>query len=293
MEGKTVVVTGATSGIGEIAACALAQQGARIIFIARDPQRGDALLQRLTSLAPRAEHRMHRADLSQLAEMKRVGAEIARSESRIDVLINNAGAVFGSRELTVDGLERTFATNHLSYFVISNLLAARLRATPAARVVSTASGAHKGATLDWDDLQSQRHYRPFGAYSRSKLMNILFTRVLARRLADAHVTANCFHPGFVATRFGDSSTGLVSVVLKIAKRWALTPEEGARTLVYLASSPEVQESTGQYFYKCRPVAPSTAAQNDADAQKLWEISARLSGLPSDGGVDMSGQITTN
>ena len=207
MDGKTIVATGATSGIGEVAVCDLARRGARIVFVARDPERGAALLQRLKTLAPQSDHRAHLADLSRLSEMKRVATLIAQSESQIDVLINNAGAIFTTRQLTADGLERTFATNHLAYFVLTNLLLGRLRATPGARIVSTASGAHKGAKLDFDDLQSEHHFSGLRAYGRSKLMNILFTRELARRLAGSGVTANCLHPGFVATRFGDSGTG--------------------------------------------------------------------------------------
>ena len=175
-------------------------------------------------------------------------------------------------------MERTFATNHLAYFVLTNLLTGRLRATPGARVVSTASGAHQGAKLDFDDLQSEHHFSSFGAYGRSKLMNILFTRELAHRLAGSGVTANCLHPGFVATRFGDSGSGLMSFGLAIAKRFALTPEQGARTIIYLASSPDVRDVTGQYFYRCQPMTPSTAAQSDEDARRLWDVSAKLAAL---------------
>jgi NAD(P)-dependent dehydrogenase (short-subunit alcohol dehydrogenase family) len=278
MDGKTIVATGATSGIGEVAVCDLARRGARIVFVARDPERSAALLQRLKTLAPKPDHRAHLADLSRLSEMKRVATLIAQSERQIDVLINNAGAIFTQRALTADGFELTFATNHLAYFVLTNLLLGPLRATPGARVVSTASGAHKGAKLDFDDLQSEHHFSGMRAYGRSKLMNILFTRELARRLAGSGVTANCLHPGFVATRFGDSGSGAMRFGLSIAKRFALTPEQGARTIIYLASSPEVRDITGQYFYRCQPMTPSTAAQSDEDARRLWDISAKLAAL---------------
>jgi NAD(P)-dependent dehydrogenase (short-subunit alcohol dehydrogenase family) len=278
MEGKTVVITGATSGIGEVAACRLAQQGARIVFIARDRGRGEETLKRLQAIAPTRNHLAHYANLSRLAEMKRVAEAIAGSEPRIDVLVNNAGAIFPTRQVTGDALEMTFATNHIAYFVVTNLLLERLKATPGARIVCTASDAHKRAKLNFDDLQSEKDFSGLGMYGRSKLMNILFTRELARRLAGTGVTANCFHPGFVATRFGDASGGLSSFAIKAAKKFALTPEEGAQTLIYLASSPEVAGVTGKYFYKCQEATPTAEAQNDADARRLWDVSAELSGL---------------
>jgi NAD(P)-dependent dehydrogenase (short-subunit alcohol dehydrogenase family) len=278
MRGKTVVITGATSGIGEVAACTLAQLGARIVLIARDRARGEHTLKRIEAVAPDLQHVVHYANLSRLAEMKRVAEVIAGSETRIDVLINNAGALFGTRQVTGDALEMTFATNHIAYFVVTNLLLARLQATPGARIVSTASEAHRRAKLDFGDLQSEKGYSGFGMYGRSKLMNILFTRELARRLAGSGVTANCLHPGFVATRFADASGGLTSLMVKGAKKFALTPAEGAKTLIYLASSPEVDGVTGKYFEKCKEATPTAEAQNDADARRLWEISQQLSGL---------------
>ena len=278
MRGKTVVITGATSGIGEVAACTLAQQGARIVLIARDRARGEHTLKRIEAAAPDLHHVVNYANLSRLAEMKRVAEVIAGSEPRIDVLINNAGALFGTRQVTGDALEMTFATNHIAYFVVTNLLLARLQATPGARIVSTASDAHQRAKLDFGDLQMEKNYSGFGMYGRSKLMNILFTRELARRLTGSGVTANCLHPGFVATRFADASGGLTSLMVKGAKKFALTPAEGAKTLIYLASSPEVEGVTGKYFEKCKEATPTTEAQNDADARRLWEISLQLSGL---------------
>jgi NAD(P)-dependent dehydrogenase (short-subunit alcohol dehydrogenase family) len=257
MAGKTVVITGATSGIGEVAAGRLAGKGERIVFIARDRARGEETLKHLRAISGGADHRVHYADLSRLSEMKRVAGEVAASELRIDVLINNAGAMFNTRKLTEDGFEKTFALNHLAYFVITNLLRAK---------------------LDFSDLQSSRHYGGFAVYGRSKLCNILFTRELARRLTRTGITANCFHPGFVATRFGDQSGGVLSLGIRAAKTFALTPEQGAATMVYLASSPDVAEVSGAYFVKCKPATPSREAQNDADARRLWEISAIVSGV---------------
>ncbi|HEY5339187.1 MAG TPA: SDR family oxidoreductase [Rhizomicrobium sp.] len=278
MKDKVVVITGATSGIGEVAADRLAQKGARIVFVARDRERGDATRKHLRAIAGHTDHTVHYADLSKISEMKRVSKEIADSEPQIDVLINNAGAMFGSLQLSADGLEMTFAVNHMAYFVMTNMLLERLKATPGARIVSTASDAHKGNKLNFEDLQSEKSYSSFAVYGRSKLMNILFTRELARRLVGTGVTANCLHPGFVGTRFGDQSGGLMALAIKIAKNFALTPEQGAQTIIYLASSPEVEGRSGGYYAKSRLLAPSREAQNDTDAKRLWDITAKLAGL---------------
>src|ERR1041385_1783629 len=210
MQGKTVVITGAASGIGEVAAIRLAEKGARIVFTARDQARAGDTMTALKKANPAADHAFHLADLSRLSEMKRVGAELAR-EPEIDVLINNAGALFNKRRETEDGLEMTFALNHMAYFVITNLLLPKLK--PGGRIVSVASNAHRGARLDFDDLQTRRGYVGFPVYSKSKLCNILFNRELARRIAGSGVTANALHPGFVATRFGDNSGGVLRRVV--------------------------------------------------------------------------------
>ena len=277
MQGKTVVITGATSGIGEVAAIRLARQGARLLLVARDPRRAERVLARLKSVAPAAAHGVYQADLSRLSEMKRAGAEIAKAEPRIDVLINNAGAFFTARRLTEDGLERTFALNHMAYFVLTCTLIDRLKAAAPSRVVSTASDAHRGARLDFADLQGEKGYDGYKAYGRSKLCNILFTRELARRLAGTGVTANCLHPGFVATRFGDQAGGVMSLVIRAAKLFAISPQKGADTIVHLASSPEAAGSSGGYFYKCQSATPTTEARDDVAAARLWAESARIAG----------------
>jgi NAD(P)-dependent dehydrogenase (short-subunit alcohol dehydrogenase family) len=278
MRGKTVVITGGTSGIGEVAAVALAKMGARIVLVARDLSRGDATLARLRDSAPGIAHTLYCADLLCLAETKRVAAQIAEDESRIDVLINNAGALFGTRRLTEDGLEYTFALNHMAYFVMTEGLRERLSASAPARIINTASAAHQGATFDFDDLQSAKSFGAMRAYGRSKLCNILFTRELARRLHGTGVTANCLHPGFVATRFGDQSGGLISPLVWLAKFSAISPAKGAETIVYLASSPDVAETTGQYFCRSVPTTPSSWAQDDRSALLLWQRSAALAGM---------------
>jgi len=210
MRGKVVVITGATSGIGQVAAERLAGMGARVLLVARDRTRGAASLSRLRERGPGLAHRAHYADLSSVADTKRVAAEIAAAEPRIDVLINNAGALFNTRRVTADGLELTFATNHVAYAVLTHGLRACLMAGAPARVINTASDAHRRARLAFDDLQAARGYSGLKVYGRSKLCNILYTRELARRWAGTGVTANSLHPGFVATRFGDRSGGLLS-----------------------------------------------------------------------------------
>jgi NAD(P)-dependent dehydrogenase (short-subunit alcohol dehydrogenase family) len=278
MKDKVVVITGATSGIGEIAAQRLAAMGARLVLLARNPARGEATIGRLRQIAPGGRYSIYCADLSRLAEMKRVAKEIAAAEPRIDVLINNAGAIFAQRQTTPDGLEMTFATNHMAYFVLTQELRDRLIAAAPARIVSTSSDAHRNARLDFADLQSTRSYSYFGAYSRSKLCNILFTRELARRMAGTGVTANCLHPGFVNTRFGDEGHGVAATLFRLAKKFAISPEQGAETIVYLASSPDVAQITGEYFYKCRPKTPTKEAQDDVVARKLWDESERTAGI---------------
>ncbi|MGA7540020.1 MAG: SDR family NAD(P)-dependent oxidoreductase [Steroidobacteraceae bacterium] len=274
MQGKTVVITGATSGIGAVAARRLAEQGARIVIVARDRQRAQQTLRALHAANPAAAHSAHIADLSRLRDMKQVAAEIAAAESRIDVLINNAGTILARNQLTEDGLEVMFATNHMSYFVITHLLLERLRAVGGgARIVCTASAAHQRGKLDLEHLQNQKGSTGYGT---TKLCNILFTRELARRIGASGVTANCLHPGFVATRFGDSAGGPIRVGLAIAKwLFARSPQEGAKTIVYLASSPEVEGQSGGYYSDCAPAVPSAQAQSDENARRLWELSARI------------------
>ena len=277
MQDRTIVITGATSGIGEVAAIRLAEQGARIVFIARDQARAEVTLAALRKANRAADHRFVVADLSLLSDMKRAAGEIEVLAPAIAVLINNAGALFNKRQETADGLEKTFALNHMSYFTITNLLLPKLK--PGARIVSTASRAHEGATLDFDDLQSHKFKLGFQVYAKSKLCNILFTRELARRIAGTGVTVTCLHPGFVSTRFGDQSGGFMQKLVGLAKALgAISPEEGAKTIVYLAASLDVELVSGEYFDKCKIKTPSKEARNDADAKRLWEISAKIAGV---------------
>jgi NAD(P)-dependent dehydrogenase (short-subunit alcohol dehydrogenase family) len=279
MQGKVVVITGGTSGIGQVAAEKLAAMGARIVLVARSQERGKTALSRLQEIAPGLKHDVHYGDLSRLSEQWRVAKEIAAAEVRIDVLINNAGAMFGERQVTDDGLELTFATNHLAYFVMTHALSERLITSAPSRIINTSSHAHYRATLDFDNLQYEHgSYKVFPAYCRSKLCNILFTRVLARRLAGTGVTTNSLHPGFVNTRFGDESGGRISRIFRFMKLFALTPEKGAETIIYLASSSDGANANGLYFYKCKPVEPSKLAQDDVVAERLWQITAGMAGI---------------
>ena len=279
MHGKVVVITGATSGIGQVAAERLAGMGAHVLLVARDRARGAASLSRLRERGPGLAHRAYYGDLSSVADTKRVAAEIAAAEPRIDVLINNAGALFNTRRVTADGLELTFATNHVAYAVLTHGLRECLVAGAPSRVINTASDAHRGARLAFDDLQAAQGYSGFKVYGRSKLCNILYTRELARRWAGTGVTANSLHPGFVATRFGDQSGGFFSYVVRVAKLFAaISPEKGAETLVYLASSPEVATISGGYFYKCKLAQPTPEAQDDTAARRLWSETERLAGI---------------
>jgi len=256
--------------------------GARLVLVARDRARGEAALRRLAVIGPAADHAIHYADLGRLAEMKRVGPEIAAAEPRIDVLINNAGSLFARRQVTEDGLERTFATNHVAYFALTHYLRERLVASAPSRIVNTASDAHARETIDFADLQLANGYGFRAAYCRSKLANILFTRELARRLAGTGVTANCLHPGFVATGLGQHDNRLLGLLVRPVMRVRAAPAEGGADIIaYLASSPKVADVTGGYFCPGRPPGaerPSIAAQDDASARRLWEETERLAGL---------------
>ncbi len=276
MRSKTVVITGATSGIGEVAAIRLAEQGATIIAVARDAARAEATLEKLRRANPSADHTAHLGDLSRLSEVRRVAREILSMSPAIHVLMNNAGAIFRRREVTTDGLEMTFALNHMAYFVMTAELLPFLM--PGARIINTSSEAHRRADPDLNDLQSEKHYTAWSAYCRSKLNNIHFTRALARRLHGTGITANCLHPGFVATRFGGNMGGVHTLGVNVAMQFAAIPvEEGARTMIYLASSPEVAEISGQYFNKCKVDEPTAAARDDAYGERLWSQSLELAG----------------
>ncbi len=278
MIGKLCVITGGTSGIGLAAAEVLAARGASLALVGRDRARGEAALTQLRKRAAGLAVTVHYADLARMSEVRRLAGELRAAYPGIDVLVNNAGAIFRARQVTQDGLERTFALNHMAYFLLTHLLHDALIAAAPARVVNVASGAHRGAVLDLADLNLKRRYTGWTAYRRSKLANILFTRELARRLAATGVTANCLHPGFVASRFGDNNSGAFRWKIGSAKLFAISPEKGAETVVHLAASPEVAATTGGYFFRSAPATPSAAAQDNETARLLWDESARIAGI---------------
>jgi len=282
MTGKTVIVTGANSGIGLETAVALARAGATTVLTARDQKRGEAALTTVRERSGRDDASLVVFDLAGMSSVRAGAAALLERCARIDVLVNNAGLVLSRRQETEDGLEATFAINHLGPFLLTRLLEDRIRSSAPARIVNVASTAHKGARrgLDFDDLQSTRRYGGMVVYSKSKLANIYFTTELARRLAGTGVTANSLHPGTVATgyaRDGDAA-GILAFGVRVIKPFVLTAEQGARTSVYLASSPDVAESTGQYFVKCRARTPSKVAQDPDAARRLWEKSEELAGI---------------
>jgi NAD(P)-dependent dehydrogenase (short-subunit alcohol dehydrogenase family) len=269
MKGKRVVITGPTKGIGRVTAVELAKKGAEMILVARDEGRAKELATEIGG----AE--VFVADLSSIAEVKRVGDEIAKKYDRIDVLINNAGAINMTREKTVDGLEKTFATNHLAYFVLTDKLLPSLKNAPSARIVSVASEAHRQGKIDFDDLQFEKRWSGMDAYFASKLANILFTIELARRLEGTKVTANSLHPGMINSGFMVNNTGLIALGWKIITPFMKSTETGAKTTIFLASDPSVDGVTGRYFEKCRERKPSRRARDMAAARRLWEISEDL------------------
>jgi NAD(P)-dependent dehydrogenase (short-subunit alcohol dehydrogenase family) len=281
LAGRTCVVTGATSGIGEETALGLARLGARVRMVGRSRERGEASQRRIRAETGSDTVELHLADLASLTEIRRLAEELLEACPRIDVLVNNAGVVNLRRSTTVDGFETTFAVNHLAYFLLTNLLLDRIRASAPARIVNVASHAHRFGALDLDDLQSERRYRAMQTYGRSKSANILFTRELARRLEGTGVTANCVHPGGVGTRLGTHNGGLGRVAMRLARPFLRTPARGAETSIHVATAPELEGVSGRYFARCRETRPSPAATDPATAARLWELSSEMTGVPAD------------
>jgi retinol dehydrogenase-14 len=276
LTGKTVLITGATSGIGFEASVSLAQMGARLVMVGRSPAKTSAKvdLVRKRSGATTVESLL--CDFSSQEQIRRLAGEFRAGHDRLQVLVNNAGAVFAKRTLTEDGIESTFALNHLGYFLLTNLLLDLLVQSAPARVVNVASAAHYNGTMHFEDLGFEHGYKIMRAYARSKLANVLFTRELASRLAGTGVTVNSLHPGAVATNIWNGAPRWIRPVLNLAARWLmLTPVQGAAAIVHLASSSEVEGKTGLYFEKNLPRATSALAGDDAIAKRLWEQSARL------------------
>lgn len=278
MEGKICMVTGGTAGIGLVTARALAERRATVIVVGRNAQKGEAVVRALRARTGNDWIAFQRADLSRQEEVKRLARQFVEEHARLDVLVNNAGAIFNARRVSAEGIEMTLALNHLNYFLLTGLLLDRLRAGAPARIVNVASRAHASAALDLDDLQSTRRYRGWRAYSNSKLANILFTYGLARRLPVEAITVNALHPGFVRSDFGRNNSLLFRLALKVAMLGAIGVEEGAETSIHLAASPEVAGITGRYFVRRRAVASSAASMDVATGEALWAASEALTGF---------------
>lgn len=281
MQGKICMVTGANSGIGKATALGLAQMGAKVVMVARDRARGEAAQNEVKVKSGNNAVDLLVADLSSQQSIRQLVENFKQHYTQLHVLINNAGVFMLTRRETMDGLEMTFAVNYLAPFLLTNLLLDVLKASAPARIVNVSSEAHENGYIKMDDLQAEKHYRPMRAYGQSKLALVMFTYELARRLQGTGVTANCLHPGFVATNIGQSGVGPVArpVAKFILSFLGISSEEGARTSMYLATSPDVEDLTGKYFVKSMPRKSATISYNESLQQELWEESAKLVKLP--------------
>ena len=271
MEGKLCLITGATDGIGKETAKCLAGFNARLILVGRDQIKGESVRNELMVQTGNDQIDIMTADLSNMNTIQKLSAEIHKKYNKLNVLINNAGAFFSKREITDDGFEKTFALNHLGYFLLTKLLLDLIKKSTDARIVNVSSQAHAGSTINFDDLHGEKDFSGWNAYKQSKLMNIMFTYKLAELLQNTQITVNTLHPGFVRTRFGDNNDGMVGTGLKLAKMiGAISIKKGAKTSVFLASSPTVNGVTGKYFVKCKPGKSSAASYNKSDIDRLWK-----------------------
>lgn len=288
MSDQVHVVTGFTAGIGKATAARLAATGATVVGVARDPARGKAAAEEIRTAGGRIDVLI--ADLSELDQVRRLAGEISDRYPRVTVLVNNAGVAKFRREVTRDGLEMTLATNHLAPFLLTNLLRDKLISSSPARVVTVSSGLHSRINeIPWDDLQGERKYDPNFAYGLSKLFNILFTTELARRLAGTGVTANSIRPGFLRTELAREAAGVYKLFFAAVRPFQKGPEAGANIVTYVATAPELAGVTGEYFAQQRPTQPSALARDQASAQRLWKVSARLCGLDDEPGTAEAGQ----
>jgi NAD(P)-dependent dehydrogenase (short-subunit alcohol dehydrogenase family) len=288
MIGKTCLVTGATNGIGKATALALAQQGATVVIVGRNPAKCAAVVSEIKHLSGNDAVEALIADLSIMVEVRQVADQFKARYPQLHVLVNNAGGAFGKREVTSEGLERTFALNHLSYFLLTTLLLDTLKASAPARIVNVASDAHKNAHLDFEDLQSEKGPFVLTAYGRSKLANVVFSYELARRLSGTGVTVNVLHPGLVRTGFANNLGAVPAAVINFFMRLVgTTPEQGAQTSVYLATSPDVENLTGKYWEKCKAVPSGRAAYDEATWRRLWDASEKLVAARITAGQDLT------
>src|SRR5215216_8054795 len=280
--GKRVcLITGATSGIGKATAMGLANMGASVVMVGRDRGRGEAALAEIKEGSANASVHLMLTDRSSQEDIRRLADEFKDAYPRLDVLVNNAGVIRSKRVTSADGIEMTFAVNHLAYFLLTNLLLDMLKASAPSRIVNVSSGDHSNATIDFDDLQGEKGYKGAKAYSQSKLANVLFTYELARRLEGTGITANCLHPGAgVRTNLGSGVSGVFGIMVRALRPLMISPEKGAETSIYLASSPEVEGLSGRYFVKKDEARSSDVSYDERLARRLWEVSADLSNLPA-------------
>ena len=280
MHGKVVLITGGSGGIGKETALGLARLGAEVVITGRNPKKTKTVVEQIQAQSGNSQVTSLIADLSLMQQVRSLASDFRANHDRLDVLINNAGAIFQHRERTAEGLEKTFALIHLAPFLLTNLLLDLLIASAPARIITVSSGAHRGARIHFGDLQMQHGLWLFGypAYRQSKLANILFTYELSRRLQGTGVTANVLHPGFVATNFARNNGGIYGLAVRLSQIGALSPQEGAQTSIYLASSPEVEGVTGKYFVRKEAVPSSSVSYDEEDARRLWEESLKLTGL---------------
>lgn len=290
MKGKIVVITGSNSGIGKATAETIAAMGATVIMVCRDAQKGESARQEVIRKSGNEQVYLELCDFSRQASIHASGRAFREKYPRVDVLINNAGAIFNTRQLTEDGLEMSFAVNHIGYFLWTHYLLDSLRRGEMKRIVNVASLAHHFVLggIPWDDLQLERRtYRQFSAYGLSKLCNVLFTKELAQKLKteNSGITVNCLHPGTVGSNFGSASSPLLNRMMGWIRPLLKTPETGAKTSVYLATSPEVEQVTGGYFDRCRQKKTSRLAADPANARRLWDMSMELTGLKDYGTIE--------
>lgn len=277
MEGKTCLVTGAGAGIGNQAALGLAKLGATVIALARDPVKGKAAVEQLRTESGNPDVHLALCDLSSQQSIRDAAAEVKKRHTKLDVLINQAGIYSAKRKTTVDGLELQFAVNHLAYFHLTVLLIDLLKAAGTARVINGTGAVEGAGRIDFDDLQSEKKYGAFRSLAQSKLGNLLFTMELARRMAGTGVTSTCFHPGGVKTSFGTGEGGAMGLIMTFARLVGSTPAQAAKIPIHLATAPELQKVTGQYFNVMKPAMPSKRAQDPELAKRLWEVSEKLTG----------------
>ena len=278
MAGKVCAVTGANAGIGKATVLGLAHLGATVLMVCRSRERGEAALAEIKEISGNNQASLLVADLSSQSEIRKLAKAFKSQHSALHVLINNAGIIPRIREVTVDGLETQFAVNHLASFLLTNLLLDMLKSSAPARVVTVASDMHRGATIDFDDLQSERAYKALRVYCRTKLANVLFTKELARRLLGAGVTANCLHPGVIATKLLADGMGMPRALRPTTRLIGSSPDKGAKTSIYLATSPEVEGVSGKYFVRQKTVESSKVSHDENMASQLWRVSAELTGL---------------